>query len=145
MKPLGSVIPLCLVTALASPLGCGGEPAGPATVVVTGMVTLDGEPVSDALVNFDPAGDSAKHAQAYTDQQGRFDVSIYVDNNTMKRGMVPGRYKVSVRKMATPVGGSTLEPPKNLLPERYATPDTSDLEATITQEGPNELNLSLRS
>lgn len=145
MKSQRCALWLSIYAALASLTGCGGESAGPATAIVTGVVTLDGEPVSDALVNFDPVSESAVHAQAYTDQQGEFDVSIYVDNSKMKRGMVPGQYRVAVRKLETPVGGSTLEPPRNLLPEQYGASETSGLEATITREGPNEVMLELGS
>lgn len=128
---------------LAVALGCANEPRGPDTVVVTGKVTRAGAPVAEAIVNFQPVQPHGSEAQAYTDAAGAFDVSVYLPNREMKRGMVPGQYLVSVRKLETPSGESTLQAPRNVLPEKYASPTTSGLEVTVAPGGPNDFTLNV--
>ena len=135
---------LLLIAASMLVASCtGGEAVGPPTTIVTGAVTRQGMPVSDAIVSFEPVDEQGQHAQAFTDDDGRFDVSIYVNNKTIKRGMAPGHYRVTVRQVESPSGKSTLSPPKNLLPEKYASPATSELEATIDLQNPTELTFEI--
>ena len=55
-KVLGSTRGLLLVACLLSlVLGCSGGRQHPPTHAVTGVVTVDGQPVKDAIVSFLPA------------------------------------------------------------------------------------------
>src|SRR3954471_8482172 len=74
---LGAKSFFCLVAAvfcLAPQVGCGRTKGGPATVEVTGSVTLNGSPVDGASVLFSPdigSSDGRLASQATTDAQGR--------------------------------------------------------------------------
>ncbi len=73
-----------LATAVAACLaaGCGGG-----LVSVTGTVTLDGKPVDEGSVSFQPADGNGPSGGAPV-KDGRFEVTP---------GLKPGEYKVSVR------------------------------------------------
>ena len=77
--------------------GCGGDRLE--TVQVNGIVTCQGKPVSNAQVMFSPqeiegreATDLGKAAVGLTDEQGRFTLSTYGDDD----GVVAARHAVSV-------------------------------------------------
>jgi hypothetical protein len=84
-------------------------------------------------------------AQAITDEEGQFDVATYFDNGKQqKRGMVAGEYRVSAVKLDRASIKSTMQPPKNLLPQIYASPDTSRLTATVTAGQENTATFDLK-
>lgn len=113
-------------------VGCGQS--GPRLVPVTGVVTLDGNPVADAGVLFKPAG-NLPPASATTDAQGKFSLQ------TLDRpGAVLGQHRVSVIKQETTgVGEFGAVGPggvhvKWIVPKKYSVPETSGLTATVTEE-----------
>jgi hypothetical protein len=69
-------------------IGCGGT--GP--VKVSGTVTLNGEPVEGALVQFVPAKDGGRPATAVTGPDGGFSLTT-IENQD---GALPGDYKVVI-------------------------------------------------
>ena len=78
-----------LVGVLLSAAGCG--PSGPATVPVTGTVTLDGKPIAKAAVMFVPQF-PGRPAHGLTDQEGRFSLGTFKKGD----GAVEGKYLVTV-------------------------------------------------
>lgn len=149
--------------------GCG-EDAGvtdrPATVPVSGVVTMGGNPVEGATVTFHagvPApGQPAQgnSAVGQTDAEGRFQLKTFEGND----GAVPGEYVVTISKYeaAAAGGGNSSNPaeepadykpptaeelaasaPKSLLPEKYASAKTSDQKANVKAEGENEFTFAL--
>ncbi|OYV82733.1 MAG: hypothetical protein B7Z73_16840 [Planctomycetia bacterium 21-64-5] len=121
---------------------------------MTGVVTYNGVPVAGAAVVFSPPS-GGKPASGITDEQGHYILSTFKD----KDGAVPGDYQVSVAKSQTdgPTmtdeerykyieehGGANPPEPesKNLLPEKYLSPATSDLKATV-KPGNNDIPLTL--
>src|SRR5262245_45159556 len=64
----------CLL-ALASVAGCGG-PEHPPVGRVTGTITLDGQPLGDATVMFQPP--DGRPAQGTTDKSGKYSLT-YLD------------------------------------------------------------------
>ena len=137
-------------------LGCAGGDEWteklPETAEVTGVVTLDGEPVEGAAVVFSP--DDGKHAgQALTDASGRFSASAFPS----KEGLVPGAYKVAISKTVEKKGPKVTGPDAahlvggedvfwvNVLPEKNFNPNMSGLTATIPEEGNSELRYELTS
>jgi hypothetical protein len=66
--------------------GCGGGP-----VPVSGVVTLDGQPLPQATVTFLPLG-QGRTASGFTDAEGRFHLSTLEQRD----GALPGEYKVTV-------------------------------------------------
>jgi hypothetical protein len=137
--------PACLVLVAG---GCGGSK--PATAPVSGTVLLDGKPVAEAAVLFEPAGGGVP-ARGSTDATGRFSLSTF----TRGDGALPGRHRVAISKMtmagikADDFGledssAAPASPPKSAIPRRYADPATSGLEATVEPGGAN-VEFSLES
>lgn len=147
-----------LVVALA--LGCvagcggGGKPAsGPKTYPVTGTVTQGGKPVEGATLLFvSTAGKSS--ATGKTDSSGRYTLTT----TKFGDGAVPGQYKVAITKFdsggtdAVDMSDPNYAPPdpnkpapvaKNLLPEKYASPDTSGLTATVKESSDNKIDFTV--
>ena len=135
--------PALAVTLSALVVGCGGG-AGPETVAVTGSVVYEGQPVAGALVTFVPAASdkTLKTAQSETAEDGRFEMSYQVGNET-KSGLPPGEYKVAVEKLDLESVQSTLTPPKSLLPDKYASEQTSGLSAAVQVESDNDFQFEL--
>ena len=149
--------------ALALTIGCT-EPGveRPETFAVTGIVTLDGNPVEGATVTFVPAAGD-RSAAGMTDASGKYALTTFEGGD----GAGPGEYGVKIEKYA---GGSAGEEtgegdegmmsadyeaglrseggeggePKSLLPEKYSDPSSSGLKATVT-EGENSFDFPLES
>jgi hypothetical protein len=132
-----------LISAVGLALGgCSGEGAGR----VTGSVTLDDRPLADAEVQFLPQKDrSLGAARGKTDSNGKFE--ILVGGKTGQK-LKPGKYVVLVTKYVDKKGqplsaeesanqqaGGNV---RNLVPERYSEPDTSEQYAEI-KPGTNDL------
>jgi hypothetical protein len=133
---------------LAATIGCGKQQGGPATVNVTGTVTLVGNPLEGANVVFNPAigsDDGRLASQAMTDASGRFELTTHVGGGKFKPGIVPGKYAVSISKLDTAATKNTFTPPKNLLPQRYADPKTSQLSANVKADAANDFPFELKA
>jgi hypothetical protein len=117
---------------LLSTSGCSeGNSAG---AEASGVVTVDGSPVANVLVNFLPDAEG-NSAFATTDASGRFRVQT---TRTMT-GLEPGEYQVTVHP-----GDSDAESVPITIPEKYQNEETSDLRVTI-QDGNNDLKIELSS
>lgn len=130
--------------------GCG--PQRPATVPISGTVTLDGKPL--------PAGTIVLEARGARPAQGRvvdgriIDVFTYAPGD----GAVVGKHKVAIQSpAATDAPASVAADPgkaslstmttasaKPEVPLRYANPATSGLEASVEPDMP-PLSFQLRS
>lgn len=78
-------------------IGCGSS--GFPTAKTIGVVKCQGQPVSGAMVYFEPisTGDKAlvgKQGFAFTDSEGKFEISTYTPNG--KDGAVIGKHRVRV-------------------------------------------------
>ena len=91
---LGQVACVPLILAL-SVTGCGSD--GPERGVVTGKVTLNGDPLPGADVEFQPEEGSPSYAM--TDDKGRYDLMYTRD----KRGAMLGEHTV---RIMTPTTGT---------------------------------------
>jgi len=118
--------------------GCGES--RPRTVPVTGLVTLDGEPVADASITFYP--ENGRPATGRTDAEGIYTLTTFETND----GAVPGQHRVSISKQTIPESNSTedLEAIKSEVPEVYSNADTSGLKAEVVagQDAPIDFNLA---
>lgn len=83
---------VCSLTCLAI-VGCGDS--GPELGRVTGTVTMDGQPLANALVTFVPEA-GGRSSTGTTDSSGNYTL-IYAD----KKGALIGRHKVSVTTIQT--------------------------------------------
>lgn len=114
-------------------VGCG--PSG--YLSAEGVVTLDGQPLSDATVMF-VSPDKAL-ASARTNSEGEF----RMETGSIE-GIKPGEYAVTVT--AFQKSEKTGKPiPKLATPEKYSTPELSELKVVINGEGNDNLVLALRS
>jgi hypothetical protein len=138
---------------IAGVVGCQPQGATERTYPVTGTVTLNNQPLADATVTFHPIS-GGKVAVGKTDASGKFTLTTA---GTGQSGAIPGRYKVTVQKFesqeqpaAAPASGEYVEAPadttpapsKNVLPEKYADPNTSGFEAEV-KAGENSFTFNL--
>lgn len=125
----------CVVVLFSAAVGCGKSVEGPETYPVTGVVTLNGAPVADALVQFTPITPDGviAGAQTSTGADGVFNVKLELEmGKSSKEGLPPGEYRVVVTKLELPGGQPSLSnPPKNTLPPKYATSETTPLQAIV--------------
>lgn len=128
----------CLV-ALAAGCGGGGKEG---QAPVSGVVKVDGAPAANVTVRFYPDGDTDPTSSGFaqTDVTGTY--VITGANN--KKGLVPGRYKVTVTKGATAQdvdssGGAGAVVPgvetKDEFPPAYSDPAKTKLAYSVTGDG----------
>lgn len=139
-------------------VGCGADL--PATVPVTGTVTLDGNPIEGASVNFLSVEGNIT-ASGVTDASGKFTVKTIVGDQ-MVDGAVVGKHQVAVvktesdgiavtdpkemmAKMASNPAITSDYKPKAIIPTQYNNPTMSQLTADVTEAGPNDFTFPLKS
>jgi len=121
-----------LIVALAS-ASCGSnqKPVYP----VQGQVNFEGRPLPSAFVVFHPVGESdgdSVRPVGQGDRAGSFNLTTYTKHD----GAPAGQYAVTVEYRPPPLDDG--KPVKDILPARYAKPDSSGLRVEIV-EGNNEL------
>lgn len=110
--------------------GCGG---GAELGDVSGKITLDGQPLQGALVEFQPA--EGRGSIGSTDAQGVYQLSHTVDS----QGAVVGKHTVRIT-MADDEDKE--QPGRGAIPARYNS--QSELSAEV-KSGSNECNFDLQS
>jgi len=148
----------CAMTLAAAILGlvggCQAKDDRPARVPTSVTVTYQGAPVEGANVTLSPAQEAGKPAFGLTDGLGVARLSTFGQAD----GAIPGEYRVAIQK--TRVEGSAADPnnmapPANpsaapasksidLLPAKYASPQTSGLTASVPASGKSELRFELK-
>ena len=131
-----------LGTALLAGCGSGGPERVPVVKVET-KVLFEGQPLPGAFVVLHPKANvnpKAISARGYVDELGNLKPTTYIEGD----GVAPGEFAVTVeyRPLVQTADGVSAGP--NVLPERYASPTTTDLIIRVA-EGKNEvppLNLS---
>lgn len=111
-------------------VGCG--PGGPALGTVTGTVTLDGAPLADAKLEFQPRGEGSP-SYGMTDAQGRYELRYSAD----RPGAMVGQHVVRITTYRQKSSGPDT-------PERL--PAWCHSETKLTREvkaGANEIDLKL--
>jgi len=150
------VLRLAALVCLTGAVGCGGSsgPKLPTPVKVKGVVALDSQPLSNAMVFFVPDGgkNMGNGATGITDASGNFELVTVVGANK-KPGVIPGNYRVSISRLVGP-DGTAVTPmadvaPANMgavesLPPRYSDSMMSELKANVTGEG-NSFEFSITS
>ncbi|PQO35826.1 hypothetical protein C5Y96_09260 [Blastopirellula marina] len=114
-----------------------------------------GKPVEGATVTLIPRQADGRSASGTTDAEGAFKVTTYISPSLQVEGAMPGEYDIVVSKMEirdleeglTPQEAQAafhkLGPPKNLLPKKYRSPNTSELSVSIEDGSPDPLTLEL--
>jgi hypothetical protein len=126
-------------------LGCGdGRKVG----TVSGKVTLDGQPLAGARINFQPEGEGLKSVNTgvgsygQTDANGEYSLTLIDDS---ARGAIVGKHRVMIRKITGPAPAEGKDPDRpspDLVPAEY------NLKSTLTfevQPGHNTKNWELLS
>lgn len=115
---------LLTASVLLSAPGCG--PKGPRPVPVSGMVTIDGQPLTGGFIRIVP--DGGRPAGGKIAPDGRFALGCFTNND----GCIPGTHKVEV------LGFEDLSETRRkwLAPRKYASIGTSGL--TVTIDGPTD-------
>ncbi|WP_437200720.1 hypothetical protein [Planctomicrobium sp. SH664] len=96
-----------MLSALAGVLvGC--QQSGPELSIVTGTVMLDGEPLPEALVTYQPLSGVGTYSSAFTDKNGFYRMRYSRDRD----GVMMGRHSVSIATAPPSLGGVERVPPK---------------------------------
>jgi len=130
-------VALILILLAQISYGCGSRPDDqPELGDVTGIVTLDGDPLEGVLVQFSPT--EGRGSQAVTDSEGRYELTYVYP--TM--GAKVGQHKVTIE--TPPVDDSDPEAPEveEVIPAKYRkdTVLTADV-----KPGGNEIDFELKS
>lgn len=139
--------------------GCGASGL-PSTVPVTGTVTLDGTPVDGATVNLlSDVGNRV--ASGKTDASGKFSLKTIVGSQSVD-GAIVGGHGVAVLKAES--SGEPMGDPREMMekmttnpaitsefkqtyviPAKYNNPTMSGIRVEVTESGPNDITLDLKS
>ncbi|MBR4833545.1 MAG: carboxypeptidase regulatory-like domain-containing protein [Thermoguttaceae bacterium] len=141
---------LALLGLLIAVPACGGGAIK--TEGVSGVVTLDGEPLAGASVKFVPLDGVGSESVGTTNEKGEYKLQTLL--GAADAGTTPGKYGVCFECFEEVETGNTImnaddeEVPEteavNILPKRYALPDTSGFEAEVVK-GDNTFNFDLAS
>lgn len=146
-------IGLCLSSALLLIAGCGGGgKGGYSTAAVSGVVKMDGKPLANARVVFQPDVDdgganlNAPAAMGTTNASGEYTLEI---PTTGQQGAVVGAHVVRITMGGSFDDEDTDELPEDdsafmdSIPPKYN--EESDLRFTVTKEGSDSANFELKS
>jgi hypothetical protein len=130
------VVWLCVGVGLLGVLGCGGPSE---SVVVSGTVKLDGQPLSHASVTFVPEGATrGLGGSGRTDAEGRYTLT----DARGGKGILPGEYRVVISRPLEKDGSAPdpKVPPiestaRETLPARWSDRTATELRATVSKEG----------
>lgn len=141
-----------LLTCLLISSGCGKKTAPPEfakdLLPVTGTVTLKGQPLGGAVVQFLtlPNSTGGEMAEAMTDADGSFVLSTRIANASAndRQGALPGEYIVTVSCITMP-DGSPLPPGTTeadalavgaieAVPAKFSHPETTPLRVKIAPD-----------
>ena len=129
--------------------GCGPSdktPKLPDLVPVSGTVTYDGKPLTDAMVQFLPMGSTqGQGTAAVTDASGKYTLETVSSNGKARPGAVPGNYGVRISRMVKPdgsvwkpgpdaSGGPATSGAREEMPDEYAM--QSKLTAEVSKDKP---------
>jgi len=129
---------LCVLAFLAMlSTGCGSGSDLPPLGKVTGVVMLDGKPLADADVTFQPEAEG-RASVGTTDSQGRYEL-VYLND---VEGAITGPNRVLITTFRdAPDDGSTPEVPEKL-PARYHSESTVKVDVV---EGSNTFDFDLET
>jgi len=130
--------------------GCSGGDY-PETVAVTGAVTLDGQPVPEAIITFMPT-DGGRAATGYTNSSGQFTLTTYQPDD----GAEPGAHQIAINPTEPPpmpgdpvsMDGTKPASPKSYVPPfppKYGDPRQSGFTAEVTPDGENDFKFDMKS
>ncbi|MGN6133038.1 MAG: carboxypeptidase-like regulatory domain-containing protein [Aureliella sp.] len=139
-RSAGFVRSVCVVLC-AMAAGCGSS--GPQLADVTGTVTLDGKPVPNAIVTFNPVEPGGSNSLGKTDAQGNYRLEFSQD----RKGAMIGKHEVEIttKKISPdemPDSGEAVESVYVPIPAKYRK--RGELTAEVKNQR-NEINFDLTS
>lgn len=122
--------------------GCG---SGGKVAPVSGTITLDGKPLSNALVAFQPIADAGKPSPGMgstgvTDATGKYTLKTV---DTDRPGAVVAKHSVIINMKIESSDLDTLRPPQKGLPAKYNL--QSELQFDVQPGGTDTANFDLKS
>ena len=128
--------------------GCG-ERSEVAEIVKTvnaqGVLTYQGKPLENYQIIFQPPG-NLRPAAGRSDAEGKFRLGT----NKIGDGAVPGTHRVTVVYVGPEVNLAPgdefkeIPPPKVVIPEKYASPESSDINLVVPAGGTADLKIELK-
>jgi hypothetical protein len=160
--PVNSLRSALVGLVLVAVAGCGGGKSR--TVPVEGVVTLDGQPLSGAMVHFLPQGTRGPAATGATGSDGSFKLTTYNTGD----GAVPGDYKIIITYKEPDSGIQQVAPndpkamadamktfndssrkaqktkakTKSKVPDAYSKEETTTLKQRVPADGPVKIDLN---
>jgi len=115
--------------------GCGGSSDGLPREAVSGLVTMEGQPLAKGTIQFAPTSENV----STTGTAGIIDGKYSIDRGD---GLVPGTYKVAISSFSEMVPAKSVHgspgpigpPAKNLVPKQYNTASTLTAEVKGGQD-----------
>ena len=116
-----------------------------ATTFVTGTVNVDGQPMEDITVIFNPTAADASPAIGSTNRKGAFKLSTA--GGATGKGAIPGsyiptfaKYEVEQLESDSPEDykqryGNRIPQTFHLIPQKYANPKTCGMDPVTVEEG----------
>jgi hypothetical protein len=132
-----------LLLSVIAVVGC--KPHSAAIVPVSGTVTLDGQPLAGATINFQPITDKTTAAQAgvgsfgKTDEQGRYTLQL-IDPD--EPGALVGRHTVTI---TTAVAANPASDEIKLKQPERISPRSRTQEFTVPEKGTDQADFKLSS
>lgn len=136
---LRTAVTLILTTTFC--LGTAGCGESYKVVPVSGKITVDGQPLANASVYFQPTGDKAAGvpaSMALTDAQGNYTLTTATEKP--QEGAVPGSHKVILSAVSQDPQGGEVPTESSSLPEKAAK---ADLSFDVPPEGTDQANFDL--
>jgi hypothetical protein len=134
--------------------GCGQSSRTIKTDVVTGKITLDGQPLADANINFTPLNGEGNAAYSITDEKGVYKLQTL--QGKANAGTTPGEYLVTIHKSVfEPTGKKVTNQEtkeltdelksRELVPDIYHNPKKSKLKVVVVDGQTNTFDFDLKS
>lgn len=143
--------PSAWVVALALGMaGCGASKSDLPLTPAVGKVTLDGNPLAEAVLSFTPIGATrGQGGSATTDAEGRYGAT----SATGEPGLPAGEYQVIISKQELPKGaapppeGTTRadSPYQETLPRAYSDSSLTKLTAKVAEGGESVNDFELKA
>lgn len=125
---------VAIVAVLCTLVGCSGQATDlPETGYVSGVVTMDGKPMTNALVVFQPRS-GGRNSMGKTDKEGRYELNYNGD----VKGAILGEHKVVIQTAVN----NPAEMKKETIPAIY---NSRSLLLERVDEGDNNIDFSLDS
>jgi len=109
----------------------------PKTVPFSGKVSLDGKPLSNAVVTLlsQSTGKDVFNSSGTTNEAGEYKLQI-VTNQVAQAGAIPGSYRATINRVpAPPSSDKPIDVMGMTLPSRYSDAFFTELKVTVPEAG----------